>query len=87
MRQFEQAYTNNILAQLRSSQMLRQMSARPSQQQPQPQQPTDANFLQGFSCLHLGADEEDISGHRSGSNKDSEGGLLRTSEENSDVWS
>jgi hypothetical protein len=88
MRQFEQAYINNILARLRSSQVLRQMSAQPShQQQQQPQQPTDADFLQEFSCLHLSPDEEDMSGQRSGSNKDGEGGLLRSSEEDSNVWS
>ncbi|KAN0138915.1 hypothetical protein V8E53_003303 [Lactarius tabidus] len=55
LRHFEQAYINNVLARLRNSQALSQMSA---QQQPQPHQPTEvdyqmllANILQDSSAV------------------------------------
>ncbi len=44
LRHFEQAYINNVIARLRSSQALSQVSAQPSQQQAQPHQPTDADY-------------------------------------------
>ena len=44
LRHFEQAYINNVLAQLRSSQALSQMSAQPAQQRPQPLQPIEAGY-------------------------------------------
>ncbi|KAI9454566.1 hypothetical protein BJY52DRAFT_1188853 [Lactarius psammicola] len=44
LRQFEQAYINNVMARLRSSQVLSQVPTQPSQQQAQPQQPTDADY-------------------------------------------
>ena len=44
LRHFEQAYINNVLARLRSSQALSQMSAQPAQQQPQPLQPIEADY-------------------------------------------
>ncbi|KAF8274788.1 hypothetical protein EI94DRAFT_1695896 [Lactarius quietus] len=86
LRRFEQAYINNILTRLRSSQALRQMSAEPPQQQAQPHQPTDTDFLLDFTRMHLGADEENMSGHRSGRDEGSEGTLPRTSEEDRGVW-
>ncbi|KAH8981615.1 hypothetical protein EDB86DRAFT_2975264 [Lactarius hatsudake] len=42
LRHFEQAYLNNVIARLRSSQAL--VSAQASQQQAQPHQPTDADY-------------------------------------------
>ena len=47
-----------------------------SLQQPQPEQLTDAETLTGVFASHLGADEEYLSGHQSGSSNNSDGGLL-----------
>jgi hypothetical protein len=45
LRHFEQAYINNVLARLRNSQAMSQMSAQPAQQQQQqPHQPTEADY-------------------------------------------
>ena len=44
LRHFEQAYINNVLARLRSSQALSQMPAQPAQQQPQPLQPIESDY-------------------------------------------
>ncbi|KAI9440238.1 hypothetical protein BJY52DRAFT_131749 [Lactarius psammicola] len=55
LRHFEQAYINNVIARLRSSQALSQASAQASQQQAQPHQPTDADYQALLASIPSGS--------------------------------
>ncbi|KAH9057859.1 hypothetical protein EDB87DRAFT_975753 [Lactarius vividus] len=52
LRHFEQAYLNSVIARLRSSQALSQVSAQTSQQQARSRRPTDADYQTPWLTLH-----------------------------------